>query len=56
MAIAGPTGSDSNTEEEVKASPGSKSEAKGKVKEGPMAIAGPTGSDSNAEDAVMRTP
>ena len=55
MAIAGPTGSNSNAEEEVKASPGSKSEAKGKVKEGPMAIAGPTGSDSNAEDAVMGT-
>ena len=36
--------------------PGSKSDAKGKVKEGPMAIAGPTGSDSNAEDAVMGTP
>jgi hypothetical protein len=36
-------------------STGSKSDAKGAVKEGPTALAGPTGSNSDAEDAVKGT-
>ena len=39
-----------------RASPGSNSEAEGKVKEAPMAIAGATGSDSNVEEEVKARP